>query len=268
MTTATMTRPLYETDKPLHERLVEIMCDSKLQHGFRWSAHQVLWEDREIQRPADLSTEAIRTALLDSIEAEQESGKSLSWPLFAFLRTNRNGCRSWRWCRGDCDRNSTGERLHISSATTFLEREFGDWLSIEITQYEGSDGAADEPKVWLGYASEDDTVPTDDCLMSPTQARKLGETLYAEIDPNKPGKAGVIADMQINENYRVIVERKRERARLDGSKRGSGYEFTILSQFTDEPMQIILDRYKARSVARMLIVSANHADGLDVEVPF
>lgn len=281
MTAATRVDPQYlcrhpagTFEKELHERLFAIALNPAYSQGLRTLAMEA--KSTLTIHPADLSTDAIRAALLTAAKKERKAWKKrwlagerdlapfpITWD--AFIKTAKNGCQFSKWCNGSCDPSASGDRQHWGIPYYIHDPVFADALGLQIFQNEAANGVADPAYLILSYY--EGGIPCQeayDLRLTPVEARKCGEIMYDACDPKglRDRDAGVLLDVEFASGDRLVVERHRPRTRKDGFGDREVFEITLWPVDESTPLRMRSDYGNPWFLGKYLMLAADDAEGV------
>jgi hypothetical protein len=263
-------------ERRLYQRLTEISLNPAYSQGFRTLAGRAKENYDIVIRPAGLSTEAIRDALLDAAKKDYKAWKKrwragerdlVPFPEIwkAFIDTAKNGCRVSKWCDGSCDPSVVGDRQHWSVAHYIHDPTFADALGLQIFQNESSDGVADPAYLILSYY--EGGIPCTesyDIRLTPVEARKFGEVMFEACDAKtvRVGAPGVVLDEEFASGDRLVLERHRPRTRKDGFPDRDVFELTLWPVDEATPLRMCSDHSNPWWLGKYLMLAADDAEGV------
>ncbi|MET0522641.1 MAG: hypothetical protein ABW156_11835 [Jiangellaceae bacterium] len=263
-------------ERRLYQRLLEISMNPAYSQGFRTLAGRAAHYDDIVINPADLSTDAIREALLAAAKKEHKAWKKrwragdrnlVPFPEIwkAFIDTAKNGCRFSKWCDGRCDPSEVGDRQHWSVGYYVHDPVFADAFGLQIFQSESSDKFADPAYLILSYY--EGGIPCTesyDTRLTPVEARKCGEILRdtCDIKGLKDRPAGVLLDVEFASGDRLVVERHRPRTCKDGHPDREVFEISLWPVDEATPLRMRSDYSNPSWLGKYLLLAADDAEGV------
>lgn len=262
-------------ERRLYQRLMEISLNPAYSQGFRMLASRATENYDIVIRPADLSTEAIRAALLAAAKKERKAWRRkwragatdlVPFPALwdAFIKTTQNGCRFSKWCNGDCDPSAVGDRQHWSLNHYVHADSFADAIGLQIFRTESPDGSVAPAHLVLSYY--EGGIPCTesyDMRLTPVEARKCGEIMHDASDPKglRGRDAGVLLDVEFASGDRLVFERHRPRTRKDGHADREIFEISMYPGDESTPLRLRSDYSSPWFLGKYLKLAADDAEG-------